>query len=155
MSDAIEAATARKTCPRCRTEQNIDQFYDARGNVRIVINCLSCRNKTKLYVMFIGYNLSFLRLTYRRLTRHERAFRLLARSPVETIPPVLSHPRLPLHPGLDGTLHTAFLLRCFTKGATLLQIPRKWQPLGMNNRQSSDAIAWNDATASSIRKPRR
>ncbi|KAK3905260.1 hypothetical protein C8A05DRAFT_12930 [Staphylotrichum tortipilum] len=50
MGDTTEAAVARKTCPKCRAEQDIDQFYDARGNGKIVINCLSCRNKQKLHV---------------------------------------------------------------------------------------------------------
>ncbi|KAH6649677.1 hypothetical protein F5144DRAFT_16204 [Chaetomium tenue] len=50
---AAEAAVARKTCSRCNTEQNIDQFLHARGNGRIVVNCLSCRHKSKLHVIIL------------------------------------------------------------------------------------------------------
>jgi RNase P subunit RPR2 len=41
----------RKACTKCNTEQNIDQFLHARGNGRIVVNCLSCRHKDKLHVI--------------------------------------------------------------------------------------------------------
>ncbi|EAQ89793.1 predicted protein [Chaetomium globosum CBS 148.51] len=50
---AAEAAVARKTCSRCNTEQNIDQFLHARRNGRIVVNCLSCRHKSKLHVIIL------------------------------------------------------------------------------------------------------
>ena len=137
---ADEAATARKTCRKCRTEQTIDQFYDARGNGRIVVNCLGCRNKQKHHVAILGYH--FFLLTYRRLMRHEQAFRLLARSPAENVVPLLSHLRLRLHLshnlsclylGLEGTSHTASLRRCITKGGALLQIARKWQSPGIDD----------------------
>ena len=69
--------------------------------------------------------------------------------------PFLSHLRLRLHLSLDGILHTASLLRCIMKGAVLLQIPRRWQRLGVIDWQSSDGTARIDAMASSLLKPRR
>ncbi|EAQ88882.1 hypothetical protein CHGG_05501 [Chaetomium globosum CBS 148.51] len=36
---------APKVCRRCRVEKNIDQFYDRRGNGRLVLNCLECRDR--------------------------------------------------------------------------------------------------------------
>ncbi len=58
MGGTAEAAAARKTCPKCRTDQTIDQFFHVRGNGRIVVDCLSCRNKKKLYVrILVSYNL--------------------------------------------------------------------------------------------------
>ncbi|EAQ92764.1 hypothetical protein CHGG_00999 [Chaetomium globosum CBS 148.51] len=48
---AAETAVTRKSCTKCNTEQNIDQFLHARGNGRIVVNCLSCRHKKKLHVI--------------------------------------------------------------------------------------------------------
>ena len=47
----VEPAVARKTCSKCHTEQDIDQFLHVRGNGRAVVNCLSCRHKNKLHVM--------------------------------------------------------------------------------------------------------
>jgi hypothetical protein len=46
-----ETIAARKTCTKCKTEQNIDQFLHARGNGRIVLNCLTCQHKDKLHVI--------------------------------------------------------------------------------------------------------
>ena len=46
---AAETIVARKTCTKCNTEQNIDQFLHARGNGRAVVNCLSCRHRNKLH----------------------------------------------------------------------------------------------------------
>jgi hypothetical protein len=83
MGDSAQWAAAPKTCPVCRTEQDADQFYDLRGNGKIVITCLGCRKKKRLNVKLPIATFLLLPLTCHRLPPIERAFRPYATSPVE------------------------------------------------------------------------
>ena len=127
---AVETAVARKTCTNCNTEQNIDQFLHARGNGRIVVNCLSCRHKKRLHVIslvtifFSSANLSQVQAS-RASIEISRAIARGENLPLPFAPA--------LAPGVDETLHTASLPRCITKGVAFLQIPQKWQPHGIND----------------------
>ncbi|KAK3346915.1 hypothetical protein B0T25DRAFT_553179 [Lasiosphaeria hispida] len=46
MGDAV-APAARKSCSRCHTDQDIDQYYDLGGNGRVVAVSLTCRNRMR------------------------------------------------------------------------------------------------------------
>lgn len=46
----MEGDTLRRVCRNCGVEKPIDQFYDLRGNGKVVNKCLDCRNHDKALV---------------------------------------------------------------------------------------------------------
>ena len=112
MGDAAEATAARKACPKCRTEQNIDQFYDVRGNGRIVVNCLSCRDNKRLHVISL-LTISFTQADLSQVDASRasaHAFRAIARGEDHALPlaPALApapEPRRNLTHGVLATMY--------------------------------------------------
>jgi hypothetical protein len=48
--EGAASPAARKVCQQCHIEKPLDQFYDLRGNGRVVTKCLGCRQQQRASV---------------------------------------------------------------------------------------------------------
>ncbi len=75
--EGAPAPVAQKVCHSCRVQKDLGQFYDRRGNGRIVADCLECRDRQKAAVsLTVMISFRFVRLTCNRELHQGLAFRL-------------------------------------------------------------------------------